>query len=219
MKKAVYCIAQDTDQANHIIDDLHKFRFQDNSISILMADKRTGSSSDYNEGQQSPMRDPALETTGMWTTGMSTPSSDLTSTTQDKSNTQQQPGVGIKKETRYSEGAATGSAVGGLVGGTLGLLAGIGSLAIPGVGPLIAAGPIMAALTGAGAGMGAGHILGGIAGASSPKYRIDTISNELDKGRVFISVYAENDEQAEIAKRVFQEDGGIDIATSNLMGS
>src|SRR5256885_16152028 len=87
--------------------------------------------------------------------------------------------VGHVKATKAPEGATTGATAGGVTGGVLGLLAGIGTLAIPGVGPLIAAGPIMAALSGAAVGATAGGIAGGLIGLGIPEIEAKRYEEKL----------------------------------------
>src|SRR2546423_744780 len=94
-----------------------------------------------------------------------------------------------EKNTKAPEGAATGAGTGAVVGGTLGLLAGIGALAIPGVGPLIAAGPIVAALAGAGAGGAVGGLAGGLVGMGIPEYEGKRDEGRMAKGGSLVSVH------------------------------
>lgn len=101
-----------------------------------------------------------------------------------------------EKHTKAPEGAATGAGTGGLVGGALGLLAGIGSLAIPGVGPLIAAGPIMAALSGAAVGAAVGGIAGALIGLGIPEYEAKRYEGKIRDGRILISVHTESNDEA-----------------------
>ena len=121
--------------------------------------------------------------------------------------------LGHEKNTKAPEGAATGTAVGGLLGGTLGLLAGIGALAIPGVGPLIAAGPILAALSGAAAGAAAGGVTGTLVGLGIPEYEAKRYEGMLRSGDILISVHTESAEEIERAKNVFKAFGADDIGT------
>src|SRR3954449_7822816 len=100
-----------------------------------------------------------------------------------------------EKNTKAPEGAATGAGTGGVLGGTLGWLAGIGALAIPGVGPFIAAGPIMAALSGAAVGAAAGGLTGTLVGMGIPEYEAKRYQSRLKEGRVLISVHSENGDQ------------------------
>ena len=122
--------------------------------------------------------------------------------------------VGHVKNTKAPEGTATGAATGGVAGGVLGLLAGIGALAIPGVGPFIAAGPIMAALSGAALGATAGGIVGGLIGLGIPEFEAKRYEEKLKKGNYLISVHAANGDQETRAKDVFKAAKAEDIATA-----
>src|SRR5437660_12263856 len=108
--------------------------------------------------------------------------------------------VGHVKATKGPEGATTGGATGGVVGGVIGLLAGIGALAIPGVGPLIAAGPIMAALSGAAVGAATGGVVGGLIGLGIPEYEAKRYEGMVKEGKVLLSVHADNSEWVGRAK-------------------
>jgi len=119
-----------------------------------------------------------------------------------------------EKGTKAPEGAATGAGTGGVLGGALGWLAGIGALAIPGVGPFIAAGPIMAALSGAAVGAAAGGLIGTLVGMGIPEYEAKRYQSRLKEGRVLISVHSENADQTKRAKDLFERAGAEDIATA-----
>jgi len=119
-----------------------------------------------------------------------------------------------ERSTKAPEGAAAGVSAGGAIGGTLGLLAGIGTLAIPGLGPFIAAGPIMAALSGAAVGAAVGGVTGALVGLGVPEYEAKRYEGKIKGGNVLVSVHAENSDQAKTAKEIFERDGGEDIATS-----
>jgi len=119
-----------------------------------------------------------------------------------------------KKGTKAPEGAATGGVAGGVLGGTLGWLAGIGSLAIPGLGPFIAAGPIMAALSGAAVGAATGGIVGAPAGMGIPEYEAKRYESKIRAGNILISVHSENSDETKRAKEIFERVGGEDIATA-----
>src|SRR6266545_1722177 len=97
-----------------------------------------------------------------------------------------------EKHTKAPEGAAAGATTGGVLGGTLGLLAGIGTLAIPGLGPFIAAGPIMGALAGAGAGGVVGGILGALVGLGMPEYEAKRYEGLIRQGGILLSVHCDN---------------------------
>lgn len=120
----------------------------------------------------------------------------------------------VDNQTKAPEGAATGVGAGLAAGGVLGWLAGIGSLAIPGVGPLIAAGPIMAALSGAAIGGALGGITGALIGLGIPEYEAKRYEGKLKGGNALISVHSENSEETDRAKEIFTAVGAEDIATS-----
>jgi hypothetical protein len=119
-----------------------------------------------------------------------------------------------EKNSKAPEGAATGAGTGGLLGGALGLLAGIGALAIPGVGPFIAAGPIMAALSGAAVGAAVGGITGGLVGLGIPEYEAKRYEGKVREGRILISVHVENAVQATLAKEILEKEGAEDISVT-----
>src|SRR3984885_15171590 len=119
-----------------------------------------------------------------------------------------------EKSTKAPEGAATGVTTGGVVGGTLGLLAGIGALAIPGVGPLIAAGPIMAALAGLGVGGAVGGIVGALVGMGIPEYEAKRYEGAVKDGGTLLSVHCDTSEQVDIAKTSLKETGAKDISST-----
>jgi len=122
--------------------------------------------------------------------------------------------VGHVKNTKAPEGTATGAATGGVAGGVLGLLAGIGALAIPGLGPFIAAGPIMAALSGAAIGATTGGIVGGLIGLGIPEFEAKRYEEKLKKGNYLISVHVANGEEETRAKDVFKAANAEDITTA-----
>ena len=119
-----------------------------------------------------------------------------------------------EKNTKAPEGTATGVGVGGVVGGTLGLLAGIGALAIPGVGPLIAAGPIMAGLAGLGVGGAVGGLVGALVGLGIPEYEAKRYEGRVKDGGILVSVHCDTSEEISRAKDVLKQAGGEDIASS-----
>jgi len=119
-----------------------------------------------------------------------------------------------EKHTKAPEGAATGATTGGIVGGALGLLAGVGLLAIPGVGPFIAAGPIMAALGGMGAGAAVGGITGALIGLGIPELEAKRYEDKVKNGNILISAHAENGDEVKIAKQIFKDGGATDISST-----
>ncbi len=122
--------------------------------------------------------------------------------------------IGHVKATKAPEGASTGAATGGATGGVLGLLAGIGALAIPGVGPFIAAGPIMAALSGAAIGATTGGVVGGLIGMGIPEIEAKRYEEKLKTGNYLIAVHAEGDKK-DCAEQIFKHAGAEDISTSS----
>lgn len=124
-----------------------------------------------------------------------------------------QPDVGAVKATKAPEGATTGAVTGGVIGGTVGLLAGIGALAIPGLGPFIAAGPIMAALGGVAAGATAGGVVGALVGMGIPEYEAKAYENRLKSGGYLIAVHAETSEARKVIRDVFERNKIEDIST------
>jgi len=116
--------------------------------------------------------------------------------------------------TKAPEGAATGAGAGGVLGGTLGWLAGIGSLAIPGLGPFIAAGPIMAALSGAAVGAAFGGITGSLIGLGIPEFEAKRYEGKIKGGNILVSVHSENSEETNRAKEIFKRAEAEDISTS-----
>ncbi len=119
-----------------------------------------------------------------------------------------------EKNTKAPEGTATGVAAGGAVGGTLGLLAGIGALAIPGLGPFIAAGPIMGALAGVGAGGAVGGLVGALVGMGMPEYEAKRYEGRVKDGGILLSVHCDNSEWTTRAKRILEETGAHDVSSS-----
>jgi len=119
-----------------------------------------------------------------------------------------------EKHTKAPEGVATGAGTGGVIGGALGWVAGIGALAIPGVGPFIAAGPIIAALSGAAIGATAGGIAGGLIGLGIPEIEAKRYEGKIKKGNLLISVHTENSEDITKAKDIFTKAGAQDICVT-----
>ncbi len=119
-----------------------------------------------------------------------------------------------EKHTKAPEGTTTGVTLGGVTGGTLGLLAGLGALAIPGVGPLIAAGPIMGALAGLGVGGAVGGLVGALVGLGIPEYEAQRYEGRVKEGGVLVSVHCESSVEASRAKEILRSAGGEDVASS-----
>ncbi len=119
-----------------------------------------------------------------------------------------------EKNTKAPEGTTTGVTAGGAIGGTLGLLAGIGALAIPGVGPFIAAGPIMGALAGLGVGGAVGGLIGALVGMGIPEYEAKRYEGKIKEGGVLLSVHCDSSEEIARAKDVLKHTGAQDISSA-----
>jgi hypothetical protein len=167
MKKAVFCIAQNIEQAELIVGQLKTAGFSNNDISVLFPDKTS---------------------------------------TKDFAH---------EKHTKAPEGAAIGGTAGIGVGAVLGWLAGIGSLAIPGVGPFIAAGPIMGALGGAAVGGAAGGLTGALVGLGIPEYEAKRYEGKIKGGSALISVHAESRDELSRAKDIFEHAHAEDISSTS----
>ena len=119
-----------------------------------------------------------------------------------------------EQHSKAPEGAVAGGLAGAGVGGVIGLLAGIGSLVVPGLGVLIAAGPLLAALSGAAVGVATGGLVGGLIGLGIPEYEAKRYESHLLAGGILVSVHADNHEWAERAKAIFVRQGATDIAST-----
>jgi hypothetical protein len=120
-----------------------------------------------------------------------------------------------EKGTKAPEGAATGAGTGAAVGATMGWLAGIGALAIPGLGPFIAAGPIMAALAGAGVGGAVGGLTGALIGMGIPEYEAKRYEGRVKNGGILLSVHSDNSDWTSRAKTILEQTGAQDIASAS----
>lgn len=128
-------------------------------------------------------------------------------------------GVGVEGASKAPEGAATGAGTGLLLGGALGWMAGIGALAIPGLGPFIAAGPIMAALGGAAAGSAVGGVTGGLVGLGFTEYEAKQYETYLSDGHALISVTVANDAEEETAKKIFNDAEANNVSVKGIIES
>lgn len=197
MEKAVFCIAKSLHQAEQIIQQLRAAGFPNEDISIL-----------YGEQQKEWVKTErgeafAEEATFREASGEQLPKG------------KRSGGLGTQRHTKAPEGAATGATAGGVIGGTLGLLAGIGSLAIPGMGPFIAAGPIMAAIAGSAVGGSIGLLTGALVGLGIPEYEAVHYAERLKEGQnILLSVHTNNSQQVNQAKAIFEKNGAEDIASS-----
>jgi hypothetical protein len=119
-----------------------------------------------------------------------------------------------EKNTKAPEGATTGGASGAVLGGALGWLAGIGALAIPGIGPFIAAGPIMGTLAGAGAGGAVGGLIGGLVGMGIPEFEAKRYEGRVREGGILLSVHCDNSDWVSRAKDILKRTGAQDVAST-----
>jgi hypothetical protein len=122
--------------------------------------------------------------------------------------------MGTEKATKAPEGTAAGVTAGGVIGGTLGVLAGVGLLAIPGLGPFIAAGPIMAGLAGLGVGGAVGGVTGALIGMGIPEFEAKRYEGRLQKGGILLSVHCDTAEEIKRAKEVLKVTGAEDVSST-----
>jgi hypothetical protein len=119
-----------------------------------------------------------------------------------------------EKNTKAPEGAATGAGSGAVIGGTLGWLVGIGALAIPGLGPFIAAGPIVAALAGAGVGGTVGGLTGALIGMGIPEYEAKRYEGRVKEGGILLSVHCDDSKWTKKAKEILERTGADDVSST-----
>jgi hypothetical protein len=127
--------------------------------------------------------------------------------------------LAAEKNTKAPEGAVTGGVTGGVIGGTLGLLAGIGALAIPGLGPFIAAGPIMGALAGIGSGSVVGGVIGALVGMGIPEYEAKRYEGMIKEGKILLSVHCDDSDWVKRAKDTLESVGGEHISSAGEKGA
>lgn len=185
MTKALFGLATNVAQANRIVDDLLSAGFANEDISILYPDR--------NKDSRRATEEFVDETTHK----------------QPKKGT-----LTTEKHTKAPEGGVAGAATGGILGGSLGLLAGIGALAIPGLGPFIAAGPIMAALSGSAVGGSVGLIVGALIGSGIPEYEAKKYEAGLKEGNILISVHTVDDEEMKRANDIMKKEGAKEISST-----
>ena len=122
---------------------------------------------------------------------------------------------GVEKNTKAPEGTSAGATTGGVIGGVLGWLVGIGALAIPGVGPFVAAGPIVAALAGAGVGGAVGGIAGALIGMGIPEYEAKRYEGRIKEGGILLSVHCDDRNWIEKAKKILERTSAQDVASAS----
>ncbi|MBA3238272.1 MAG: DUF3341 domain-containing protein [Parachlamydiaceae bacterium] len=232
MKKTVFALADNEGQANRIVDRLISSGFQNADISILYPDTKNAHRNDQRSNMDTRSNDQR--------SNMNTRSDDYndghsrndtlsnahydtvnTNTNKDRHDNgrSNKNDLGTENATKAPEGATTGATTGGLLGGTLGLLAGLGALAIPGVGPFIAAGPLMAALSGSAIGGSLGGIVGAIVGYGIPEYEAVKYESGLKKGKILLSITTNSEELADKASEIMKQNGGTDISSSTEKAS
>jgi hypothetical protein len=119
------------------------------------------------------------------------------------------------KSTKAPEGAVMGAGAGGLMGGLAGWLVGLGTLVIPGAGPLVAAGPIFAALSGVAVGATAGGLSGALAGLGFPEYEAKLYAGKLEDGNILIAAHTENNHEVRVAREIFERADAHDIGVTH----
>ena len=122
--------------------------------------------------------------------------------------------MGTEKATKAPEGATAGVTAGGVIGGTLGVLAGVGLLAIPGLGPFIAAGPILAGLAGLGVGGAVGGVTGALIGSGIPEFEAKRYEGRLQRGGILLSVHCDTSDEIKRAKEVLKATGAEDVTST-----
>ena len=197
MKKAVFGLASNDAQAQKILDRLLASGFSNDDISILYPDSNKKMTKLNDKGELIYNEDLYHETYG------------------DKHTKKNKGHISTENTTKAPEGAAAGATAGGFLGGTLGLLSGIGALAIPGLGPFIAAGPILSALSGSAIGGSLGLLIGGLVGSGIPEYEAKKYEAGLKSGNILMSVHADNDKEIDRAEEILKSCGAKDISASS----
>ncbi len=194
MVKTLFGLARDENHADRVLSRLRSEGFDTESISFLVYDKtnrltRRNANGEVETNPEFFRRDAEAAAS-------------------------QKRTISHEIHSKAPEGAATGALAGGIVGGTLGLLAGLGAIAIPGLGVFVAAGPVMAALAGSGVGGSVGLLLGSLTGLGIPEVEAKRYVNDLQKrGRVLISVSDPNSNRVKHAKEILEQEKVEDIST------
>lgn len=200
MKNNVYGLAKNQDQAQKIISHLQQEGFRVENISFLVYDKDNQYTKKNARGELEVNQD-------VFTNAREVQGGDMR--TMRKKNV-----IEHEKHSKAPEGATTGAVAGGVIGGSLGLLAGLGALAIPGLGPFIAAGPIIGALSGSGIGGGVGLLLGALIGLGFPEYEAKKIEKRLQDGSILINVDTLDPAEAARAEQILKNDGATNVSTA-----
>ncbi len=135
------------------------------------------------------------------------------------SHSEEMKDFALDKDTKAPEGAVTGVVSGGVIGGALGWLAGIGAIVIPGIGPLIVAGPIAAALSGAAVGAGVGGIAGALIGLGFPEYVAQDYEDRVKRGNVLITLHTESVDEMMRARKIFEDEDAMEISAYDEQGN
>ncbi len=205
MAKSIYGLVSNQKQADSIISNLLAAGIPNKEISYLFPDKNTKWENEkLTKVEYKPWA--ANGKNGRSETQMNTENAHGHVHNEEKLMT--------TNTTKAPEGAATGGTIGGILGGTLGLLAGLGALAIPGMGPFIAAGPIIAALSGSGLGGSLGLLVGSIIGAGIPEYEAKKLEAGVKEGKILIAVTT-SDEMADRAYDIMKQGGATDLSKSS----
>lgn len=213
MTKAVFGLAANDEQARRIVESLLSSGFSNEDISILYPDrskdkvrgvKRSGV--EFNERGEVVEFDEPRDADFI--------ERDAEFVDTPMSRNVKKGELTTEKHSKAPEGGVTGATAGGVLGGSLGLLAGIGALAIPGLGPFIAAGPILAALSGSAIGGSVGLLVGAIVGAGIPEFEAKKYEAGLKAGNILISVHTDDDEEIRLAKDIMTKEGAKDISSS-----
>jgi hypothetical protein len=194
MSKAIFGLATSEEQARRIVDRLLSSNFSHDDISILYPDHNKDKIRTNDRGEVAYDDSSAHDTSSH--------------------KNVKKGSLTTEKHTKAPEGGVAGATTGGILGGSLGLLAGIGALAIPGVGPFIAAGPLMAALSGSALGGSVGLLLGALIGAGMPEYEAKKYEAGLKQGNILISVHTDDDNEINRASDIMKKEGAKDISSS-----
>jgi hypothetical protein len=188
MTKAVFGLATNDEQARRIVDRLLSSGISKEDISILYPDRNKETIRTNERGDVEYEDSPTQRN--------------------------MKKDLSIEKHSKAAKGGVTGATTGGVLGGSVGLLAGMGALAIPGLGPFIAAGPIMAALSGSAVGGSLGLLIGALIGSGIPEYEAKKYEAGLKEGNILISVHTDNEEEINLATEILKKEGAKDISSS-----